>query len=291
MKPYDLHNHTSLSPDGAISGKKLIDLAIKNGVKGLGICDHDTFPDESLYKYAKKKGLQLALGIEFSCDKAHIIGYNMKIKKKDREFIEKRRNKMKKDYISASKRLVDGLKKEGIDISYNKIEKFYNKKNPQKLFVLKYLAEKLKLFPSWAEARKHYQNKTYYVKDGQGISKLSPIKIIKLIHDAGGFAIWAHPFMTPESTREEYFKLFHKHGIDAIEASYAYHENGYGGTESNKELEKGIRKKLKKMQIPISGGSDSHFPLKTYANLKSIMPGDFGITQKELEEIKRVFKN
>ncbi len=43
MKEYDLHNHTSRSKDGEISGRDLIDMAVDRGLKGLGICDHDEF--------------------------------------------------------------------------------------------------------------------------------------------------------------------------------------------------------------------------------------------------------
>ncbi len=67
---------------------------------------------------------------------------------------------------------------------------------------------------------------------------LHPVGAIQLIHKMDGYAIWAHPFITPDSLREKYFKLFIKYGIDAIEASYAYRENGYKGDETNRKLKK-----------------------------------------------------
>jgi 3',5'-nucleoside bisphosphate phosphatase len=289
MEPYDLHNHTALSKDGKATGIELIDLAAARGLKGIGICDHDEFPDEKLYAYAKSKGLKLALGIEFTCDKAHIIGYNMDLRGQDRAFLEERFEKLRNDYTGIARKIINMLRCKGIDITYEKVQEAYGKEKVQKLFVMKYLAEKLDMFPSWAEARKYLQKENMNPKDGDGVEKLDPLRAIEIIHHAGGYAIWAHPIITPEGRREKYFELF-SGKIDAIEASYAYQENGYHGEESNELLESIIRKRLATMRIPASGGSDSHYPLKTYSDKKPIMPGDFGIDENEYKAIAHFFR-
>ena len=310
MKYFDLHNHSLVSKDGATDARKIIYLALQRGLLGIGICDHDEFPDESLYDYASEKGIKLALGIEFSCEDAHIIGYNMKpLSEKDRIFLKNKFDELRKDYVRVAEIIVNTLAETGIDISVDKIKSAYNKENIQKLFVMKYMAEYLDLgFNSWSDARKWLQKKeeerqlqakqngiqnlepTYYPKDGSGIEPFDAIQIIKLIHRAGGYAIWAHPFITPEDKRQPYLELFHKCGIDAVEACYAYQENGYKGDETNIELEITIKKWLVDYDIPISGGSDSHYPLKTYKDKTPILPGDFGINEDEAKKIDFIFR-
>jgi 3',5'-nucleoside bisphosphate phosphatase len=310
MKKYDLHNHTMLSKDGAIDARELIDLAISRNLQGIGICDHDEFPDENLYEYASAKDIKLALGIEFSCEKAHIIGYNLKhINTVDKKLIEQKFAELRNDYIAVADTMINALSDLGIKISRDKVQNIYNINKPQKLFVMKYLSEHLDLgFNSWSEARKWLQkleedrqvksNKKgakslkpiYYPKDGSGINQFDPLEIIDLIHRSGGYAIWAHPFITPENVRIDYLNKFADRGIDAVEANYAYQQNGYIGNESNKELEEVVRAWLIERNIHVSGGSDSHFPLKTYNDQSPIMPGDFGINQDEAKKIDFIFR-
>ena len=310
MKEYDLHNHTERSKDGEISGRDLIDMAAERGLKGLGICDHDEFPDESLYSYASEKGIKLALGIEFSCVDCHIIGFNLRhLNDDDYKYLSDKFSEYRADTASVSETVVKSLKKEGIEISIKSIKKAYQRENLNKLYICKYLSEHLDLgFSSWSEARKWLQNKedesqkeaekrgednyspTFYPKDGSGTGLFEPLEIIDLIHRSGGYAVWPHPFISPENIRFEYFKSFAEKGIDAVEAGYAYRQNGYKGNESNEELEVIVRQMLTKYNITASGGSDSHYPLKTYNDGTPIMPGDYGLTQDEAEGIMKFFR-
>ena len=155
---------------------------------------------------------------------------------------------------------------------------------------MKYMVEELNLFGSWAEARRYLRANHLNVSDGDGIDKLYPTDAIDLIHRAGGESIWAHPFITPEDFRERYFKTFKEHNLKAIEADYPYVENGYNGIESNEEIDTIVRATLKDLNIAVSGGSDSHFPFKTYSDLTPIRPGDFGIDQEEFEKISFMFR-
>ena len=155
---------------------------------------------------------------------------------------------------------------------------------------MKYLAEELKQFPSWAEARASLKQQGNYLKDGTGVSKFCPQEAIKLIHRAGEGSIWAHPYLTSEEHRKEYFNSFVRLGLMAVEANYGYVENGYKGKESNLALEREVRRQVGKVGLAVSGGSDSHFPLKTYSNLKPILPGDFGITEDEFRKISFMFR-
>jgi predicted metal-dependent phosphoesterase TrpH len=289
--PYDLHNHSIVSKDGQTPARELIDIAAARGMKGLGICDHDELPDEALYEYAQHKGLKLALGTEFTCDDAHILGYNMgHIPPQDKAFLEDRFQKMRKDYVDMTKAMILQLQDIGIDVTYEQVLQKYDRPRASKLFVLKFLAEEMGLYPSWSEARKDLQKRINYKPDGTGVESLNPARAIDIIHNAGGYAIWAHPFIKSAERLDEYFELFARLDIDAVEANYAYRQNGYKGEETNDELDRIVRKRLFEKGIAVSGGSDSHYPVKTYSDLSPIMPGDFGITDEEFRNVSQMFR-
>src|SRR3984885_5196410 len=75
----DLHSHTTAS-DGTYSPAQLVDEAGRNGVRILGITDHDTFSgyDRAL-PLARQAGLELVCGIELSTKlhghSVHLLGY------------------------------------------------------------------------------------------------------------------------------------------------------------------------------------------------------------------------
>jgi predicted metal-dependent phosphoesterase TrpH len=75
----DLHSHTNQS-DGSCSPEQLVEEAVRAGVTGLGITDHDTFAgyDQALTA-ARSAGLELVCGIELSTKlhghSVHLLGY------------------------------------------------------------------------------------------------------------------------------------------------------------------------------------------------------------------------
>jgi hypothetical protein len=213
----------------------------------------------------------------------------MNIQGEDRAFLENRFAMLRDDYDNVSRQMIKLMQEQGIDITYEKIQKKYNKKTFSKLFLMKYFAEELDLAESWSHSRKILKRSGLYIRDGQGIEQLEPNDAVDIIHRAGGFAIWAHPFITPQPLRHKYFKQLLPR-LDSIEVYYAYEQNGYPGDETNEQLEAMVREEIKDMQTLVSGGSDSHFPLKTYSDLSPIYPGDFGINEEEYEKLKRIFR-
>jgi len=285
---FDLHNHTSLSKDGMAPGLKLLEMARSRGLAGIGLCDHDEFPDPTLAAEAKRLGIKLAQGVEFSCRQSHVIGYNMRFDPCDRAFLEKRFDILRQSYAEVTRYILGKLRKRGLRVDYEKLEKFAGK-TPQKLFLLRYLSQEMGLFNSWSEARRYLIGEGLYVSDNAGVEMLDPAEAVSLIRRAGGVAIWAHPYFTPEPLRERYFNELIEAGLDGIEGVYAYQENGYRGPESNAEIERLIRARVKGKGLIISGGSDSHYPLKTHADLNPIIPGDFGVSGLDPETKRRLF--
>lgn len=285
---YDLHNHSSRSKDGRIPGRRLIDLAAHRGLKGLGICDHDEFPDESLHGHARKKGVRLALGIEFSCRQAHVIGFGLALSGADRARLEERFAALRENSARVAGRILDGLSRLGLHIPAERL-RAYCGKAPQKVFIMKYLAEELRLFATWADAQRFLRREGLLAQDCDGLPPLHPAEAVETIRRAGGLSVWAHPFLTPEPLREKYLPEMRDAGLDAVEAVYAYQENGHAGPESNAVLEARTLAMARAAGLAISGGSDSHYPVKTGPDQRPIAPGDRGITAQEAEALAHIF--
>ncbi len=119
---YDLHCHSTCS-DGTKTPFELIDLAKKQGLKGLAITDHDTvaaYTDE-VFVYAKKQGIDLITGLECSSfyekrddtESVHILGLGIDpYHEKIIEFCLKHKERRKQRLI----KIVQNLKKAGYEI-------------------------------------------------------------------------------------------------------------------------------------------------------------------------------
>lgn len=285
---YDLHNHSDRSKDGRTPGRRLIDLAARRGLRSMGICDHDEFPDESLYAHARRRGVRLALGIEFTCEKAHVIGFGLTPSKADQRAMAQRFAALRANAARVAGWVRDGLAERGVDIPMERLRAFAGKE-PQKVFIMNYLVEELGLFSTWAEARAFLRSEGLAMQDSEGLPGLHPAEAVELIRRSGGVSVWAHPFLTPGHLREGYLRDMRDAGLDAVEAVYAYSENGYPGPESNEVLEARTLAMIRDTGLAVSGGSDSHYPVKTDLDRRPIRPGDRGITAQETEPFARIF--
>lgn len=303
---FDMHCHTIRS-DGRDTPKELIDRAVKIGMKGIAITDHDITPPETvtvngkeldIETYAKNKGLKLIKGYEFSTDTmvedVHILGYNLNWKSTD---IKKEVKMARKSKTKAYQLLCKRLTKKGMLIDFKKDILEYKDKNQKKMvrkkdevekkFIFERLAEK-GFVSDWKKAKIMIKNDPYLnIKR----KKIHPGNAIKLIHDNGGIAVLAHPYLINkvvaseefgELNRGNYIERLIKYGIDGIEARYTYNKTSYKGSKSVKEIEKEIIK-LYGNRLLISGGSDYHGGQKVgIKNYRYI--GEAGIVLEQFEK-------
>ena len=264
IKPIDLHVHSTKS-DGSNTPSELVYIGMEKGLAAFALTDHDTVDgiDEALAcaenlraEYMNNdSGIsdfsipQVIPGIELSSEyqgkDIHIVGLYIDhqssvFKDHLRHFVDSR--------IERNHKMCAKLAEAGIDISYDKL-----------------LAE----FPDSVLTRAHYA--VYLVKHGYSLSKedafsqylgdhtryfvprekITPEMAVKLIIDAGGIPILAHPIlyrMSDAKLEELVFRLT-KAGLMGIEAIYATH---------NLAEEQQIRKLADKYNLCISGGSDYH---------------------------------
>ena len=276
MRHYDcdLHTHTVRS-DGNDSYAELIEAAAQKGIKVLAITDHDMTPlyyietgqgTVSTVEYARSLGVALILGIELSCetniDDVHILGYGCDFN--DPAF-EAERRVSDESKINGYKELLERLTARGMPLSWQEVlndAEVPRKENEvQRKHIFELLAKK-GYAPSWKDA------KLMVIADPQlnvRRRKPDPDQAIKLIHDTGGIAVLAHPYLIGDTLkggvdggRDEYIDRLIACGLDGIEAAYPYEKTSYKGRESALEIEHAVRKKYQTVLPIISGGSDYH---------------------------------
>lgn len=71
---FDLHTHTKYSSDGIIEPEKLVKTAIKRGLSGIAITDHDTLNGSLRAKEYKTDDLEVIVGSEISTERGEVIG-------------------------------------------------------------------------------------------------------------------------------------------------------------------------------------------------------------------------
>lgn len=273
MYECDLHTHTCHS-DGNDTYCELIDCAAQRGLKVLAITDHDvicasTLTDNnveiSLESYGCMKGVHVLRGIEFSCDTdvedVHVVALGCRW---ERDFFKKANEQSIQSKVEGYKELCRCLSQDGMRLDWKRdillcgqrAQEDVQRKMLFEAMVLKGYAT------NWKEAKLLVkQNERYKVKR----EKPDTVYVINEIHQSGGIAILAHPYLitngdakTTDSFRKNYIERLLGAGLDGIEASYPYSKTSYDGLLTDSEIEKQVRGDYANRVEILSGGSDYH---------------------------------
>ena len=305
----DLHCHTNRS-DGNDSPTEFILRAKELKMKAVAITDHDIIPplfveDEngkniSSIIFAKKNNIDLVLGYEFSCDTnvddVHILGYECDWENRDIITESLRAKKSKPD---AYRKLCKVLSDNGYEIDFDSEILQYRDINNQVCSRKPEEVEKKMIFetmarkgfaPSWQDAKIMVRdNPLFNIRR----EKINPIDAIRIIKDAGGKAVLAHPYLIDEIvvsgefgrlTRYEYISRLIDAGLDGIEATYTYDKTSYKGSMSPAEIKKEVEDLFGKKVRFFTGGSDYHNDGKKGVR-NPRMIGEAGISYKEFIKI------
>jgi predicted metal-dependent phosphoesterase TrpH len=281
-----MHTHTVRS-DGNDTPQELLDNATKAGLKVVAITDHDTPPPLDIFEYADSLGIKYIPGYEFSCDTnvddVHICGYGLDWEHPAlaEEVIAARESKS-----NAYHELCELLTSKGIIVDW--VHDILNERTPDEV-ERKHIFEAIAAngyTSTWSEAK-------IMVRDDPELNikrrKIDSVAAVKLIHECGGIAILAHPYLIDETvaggiSRAEYIEMLVAAGLDGIEASYTYGKTSYKGELGPEEIEREIRE-LYADRLIISGGSDYHAGHKK-GNAKVRNLGERGISMEEFKKFK-----
>ncbi|MFH0855738.1 MAG: PHP domain-containing protein [Candidatus Omnitrophota bacterium] len=267
----DLHLHTLFS-DGTYTPEELVASAVKKRLSAVAVVDHDTVGGVGLsIEAAEESGLEVLSGIELSAEhnnrEVHILGYLVDYKKKS--LLEKleslRSNRIERVYNIAAK--LNGL---GINL------------DPQSVFALAGDGTVGRLHIARALVKEGFAASIFevfqkYIGDNGPAYVLgfrfNPQEAIKLIKDAGGIPVLAHPYSLKN---DELILDLVKLGLMGLEVYYPEHSQGM----VNFYLDL-----AKKNNLLVTGGSDCHGKAKSEARLGTIrVPYELVEKLKEAKE-------
>ena len=221
----DLHMHTRFS-DGEMTPQELIDMRVAEGYELLAITDHDGIGGSVAgAPYAESLGLQFIYGIEFDSEDVlgkdlHILGYGFD--PHNEEFMDtliyvtdERRNRNEK--------FRDCLNKRGYGITPEEIWNVNNGRYVGKPTFATVMVQKGIV----KDVREAFDT-VFKEADLKAIKKvtLSSREVIKVIQNAGGLAVMAHPMEQRRANESfedfkprmyEIMDRMREYGIDGIE--------------------------------------------------------------------------
>lgn len=295
----DLHVHSTRS-DGTFSPKELVDYAIEKKLTAFALTDHDSIAGlEEAIRYAENLRQDITAsvgennefsnryvpeiipGIEFSTEyqgrDIHIVGlyidyHNPAFAKPLQDFISSRNLRNEK--------MCGLLREHGIDITYERLCAEFPEAVITRAHYAKYLLEH-GYVGSMNEAFDRYvgDHAPCYVPR----EKVTPVQAVKLILEADGVPILAHPMLyhMSDTRLETLVAELKEAGLMGIEAIYNNHTAGE---------ERQIRRLAAKYHLLISGGSDFHGANKPKLDL-GVGYGGLHVPDSVLKDINASRKN
>ena len=275
-KIVDLHTHTTES-DGSFTPEELIKEAQRVGLSAIAITDHDSISGiQKAAPFAEEFGIELIPGVELSTDyngkEVHVVGLYINIE--DENFLAKIKE-FKENRDSRNVIIVENLQKEGFDITMDALLA----ENPDCVITRANIARFLYehgMIPTIQTAFEKYigDNCKCYVNR----FKITPMDGVRIVKEAGGIAVLAHPLLyhMSDATLQKMVDEMKDAGLDGIESIYCT----YTPSEERK-----MKQFAKDNGLLISGGSDFHGSTKPKLNLATGY-GKLYIPYEILETIK-----
>ncbi|QDR80590.1 PHP domain-containing protein [Sporomusa termitida] len=245
----DLHIHSTAS-DGRLSPGEIVRQAAAAGLSHIAITDHDTVAAHlELREAASTENsaakLTIIPGIEFSTDcprhEIHILGYFIDI---DNSRLKDQLGIILADRLQRAKKMVKKLNQLGYLIDYDKVAEFAG----QAMAIGRpHVAAALVAGNYFNTATEAFavllaNNGPAYVPH----YKLPPEQVIKLIEQAGGIAVLAHPGLIGN---DNLVLNIIKAGVGGLEAFHPEHDQAM--TDKYIDI-------ANKYNLKITGGSDFH---------------------------------
>jgi predicted metal-dependent phosphoesterase TrpH len=267
---FDLQSHSTHS-DGALGAAEVVQRAADAGVELLALSDHDTISGVSeAIAEGERVDVRVVAAVEISAVDAgeggsgdsiqrelHILGYCIDY---EGPAMTERLTAFLADREKRTLRMRDALREVGFDLDEAEIDARIAEGKP---IGRPHLAGAVLRAPANA-ARLQQEGIDDvgslirgYLIEGKPAFRLretpTVAEAVEAIHDAGGVAIWAHPFWDISDADEVLSTIdrFHALGIDGVEAFYITH------TRQNTEL---IAARCAELGLLTTGSADFHGP-------------------------------
>ena len=244
MSYIDLHMHTDYS-DGACTADEVLEMVRACGISAFSITDHDTLDGYRHAKAAMRPGdPELVTGVELSVmigdDDVHVLAYLFD--PDDKPMNDALQSFQQKRHVRGQQ-IVEKLKSLGVDVPFDAVTETADGSVIGRPHVAETL-HRLNKVGSYQEAFDKFIGR----KGPAYVPKvlLSPQDAIAMVHNAGGVAVLAHPFVDDMA---RHIPLLAELGLDGIEVKHSNHS-----AEQAARLERLAAKN----RLAVSGGSDFH---------------------------------
>ncbi len=265
----DLQTHTTAS-DGTCTPTELLRLAREAGLSAVGITDHDTvagLPEATAA--AAEEGVELVPGIEISVDypngEFHLLGYFVDYTSPD---FTSRLQHLQDNRVNRNVVMVRRMREHGYEISWQDVVAESGGGQVGRPHMAAALVRK-----GYASSVRDAFDRL--VGDGRPLHvpkvRLTAGEAIRMVRNAGGVAVLAHPKLLGRRTEEALLKELSglkEQGLDGLECYYS----GHSEAETRRFLRLASR-----LELLVTAGSDFHGGSKPAVGLGRIyrdQPGD-----------------
>ncbi len=246
----DLHTHSNES-DGTDRPGELVEHAIDAGITHLALTDHDSIAGWQDALEHRGSAISLVLGAEISCQTKEALSVHMLglLFDPENQALRSAMDQTRSNRVTRMERIVGRLQEAGMEIT---IEDVYEQLREGAKLGRPHLADamvKRGIVKDRSEAfDKFLHNRSkFYIPDASP----TPEDAIRLIKEAGGVAIIAHPFASLRGRiiSPEYLESLVEAGLDGIEIDHRDHNEGERDA---------LRELSRRFGLIATGGSDYH---------------------------------
>ena len=259
---FDLQSH-SLYSDGALEPPEVVAAAAQAGVELLALSDHDTVDGvEQAVEAGSELGVHVVRAVEISSvdrDKQdlHVLGY---LVDHHDAALRDRLRAWREDREHRAGAMADALRELGYQLDESELSRRRTEGKPIGRphladAVVRHPANERRLRSEGLDERSAFLEA--YLIDGRPAfrprTKPTIAESIETIHDAGGVAVWAHPFWDIDASPEvlEAIDRFRAWGLDGVECFYPTH---------SREQTLLVADRCAELGLLSTGSSDFHGP-------------------------------